>query len=314
MRPDHRTARNTPRVTVDAQPELDRYQRLTMILNALNGDLGMEEIASIIVNQGMAGMDASGAGIGFIAGDKWYRVAAVGSTARSIQRLERRSAGLPLDAPIPACLAIRTGEEVWVTDRAAGLRRFPHLVHASKLSQGWAALPLKHHGTTFGTFSLSFVRPPVFDSFDREFIRSLGDIAALALAPIFEASVRADAGDADTDPLSRALGSVATDGLVAVDSAGTIVECNDRLCQLLGYQAAQLIGRSIEVLLPLDRRQKHALERSRYVENPVPRSEASGLDLVALRADGTELPVEVTLSPCTTPMGQRTLAVVRARL
>lgn len=325
--------RNTARVIDDDQTALDRYRRISMIIRALASDITAEEIASIVVRQGMAGLHASGAGIGFLAGDRLYRVAAVGSTATSIQRVWSRSSGLRLDEQNPSCVAIRTDEEVWITDRDTGLRQFPHLAFASSRSQGWVALPLKHQGQTFGAFSLSFVAPPVFGAADREFVSALGDVAALALAPIHQASARsgvigpggigprpAEQRTVDSlgieppaHPLSEALVNARTDGLVAVDTGGTIVQCNDRLCELLGYEAGQLIGRSIEVLLPPHRREEHIRQRRRYIEDPVPRSERSGLDLVALRADGTELPVDVTLSPCTTSSGMRTFAVVRPR-
>ena len=291
-----------------------RHERLAVIISALTADMGMEEIATIIVRQGMAELGASGAGIAFLAGDKLYRMAAVGSTARSVQRLAVRSEGISLDDRNPSGLAVLRGEEVWITDRATGLERFPHLRYASTTSQGWLALPLRYRGRPFGSLSLSFRRPPVFDPVDEQFIRTLGDIAALALAPIFEATARGHLRPSPTvTQLSQALLDARTDGLVAIDSGGTIVQCNDRLCRMLGYEASQLIGHSIEVLLPLDQREEHVRLRSRYVEDPVPRPSASGLGLVALRADGTELPVEVALSPCTTSSGLRTFAVVRPR-
>ena len=298
-------------MTIDTESGLDRYRRLGMIAQALVSDVGLDEIAHIIVQQGLAGLNASGAKFAFLNGDQVYGVAAVGSTASSLQRATDDSGTMPLDEPNPCCAAIRTGEEVWITDRTAGLEEFPGLVHASPHSQGWVVLPLKHQGRTFGAFSLSFVVPPVFDPVDEQFIRALGDIAALALAPIFEAATRADAGRAEPDPLVGTLVNVGTDGLLAVDGAGTIVQCNDHLCRMLGYDEADLVGRSVEMLLPHHRREQHARDRSRYVADPVPRSGASGLDLVALRADGTDLPVDVTLSPCTTPEGLRTFAVVR---
>ena len=300
-------------VTLDIEPGLDRYRRLGMIVRALVSDVGMEEIANIIVQQGLAGLNASGAGFAFLVDGKMWRVAAVGSTAGSVAKTTLAGRGQPLGEPNPCCVAIRTGEEVWITDREAGLREFPGLAQASALSQGWVALPLKHQGQTFGAFSLSFVVPPVFDAVDQQFIRALGDVAALALAPMFEAATRADGAGQQSvgDPLARALFDRATGGLVVVDGQGTIVECTDRLCRMLGYEPGDLIGHSVEVLLPHDRREQHARDRKRYVDDPVPRSEGAGLDLVALRADGTELPVELTLSPCSTASGLRIFAVVR---
>ena len=307
-------------VTSNAELLADRYERLAMMVRAFTSDIGAEEITRIVVQQGMAGMNASGGALLFVDGGLLRTVVAVGTTARSIRSLEQDGGreSMPLDRDNPTCQAIREAEEIWITDREDGLRRFADLRLASSGSQGWATIPLLSRGRPFGAFSLSFSRPPVFDAPERDYIRTLADVAALALSRIFEArAARAEPADGGAVPLAddiaSAMVAVSSDGVVAVDGGGTILQCNERLCELLGYTPAQLVGRPIEFLVPHDQREGHVRSRQRYVDDPVPRSVATGLDLVALRSDGVEVPVEISLSPCATRTGLCILAVVRPR-
>lgn len=307
-------------VTSNADLRANRYERLAMMARAFTSEIGAEEITRIVVQQGMAGMNASGGALLFVDGGLARSVVAVGSTARSVLRMEQDAGreSMPLDRANPICQAIRESEEIWITDREEGLRRFADLRLASPVTQGWVAIPLLGRGRPFGAFSLSFSRPPLFDEPERDYIRTLVDVAALALSRIFEArAAQAEVGDSGshllTDEMASTLLAASSDGIVAVDGAGTILGCNERLGELLGYTPAELVGRPIEVLLPHHRREDHMRSRLRYGDDPVPRSMASGLDLVAVRSDGVEVPVEISLSPCATRTGLCVLAVVRPR-
>ncbi len=308
------------RVTSNADLRADRYERLAMMARAFTSDIGAEEITRIVLQQGMAGMNASGGALLFVDGGLLRTVVAMGTTARSIRHLEQDGGreSMPVARDNPTCQAIREAEEIWITDREDGLRRFADLRFSSPASQGWLAIPLLGRGRPFGAFSLSFSRPPVFDEPERDYIRTLAAVAALALSRIFEArAAHAEAGGAGPrvliDEVASTLLAASSDGIVAVDGAGTILQCNERLCELLGYTPAQLVGRPIEVLLPHHRREDHVLSRRRYGDDPVPRSAASGLDLMARRSDGVDVPVEISLSPCATRTGLCVLAVVRPR-
>ena len=101
------------------------------------------------------------------------------------------------------------------------------------------------------------------------------------------------------------------DGIAVVDRGGMIFFVNPRLEALFGYQAEELVGQSVEVLLPAGQRQVHAAHRLRYVADPQPRPMGQTLDLWGRRADGAEFPLEISLSPITIERETRTLAVVR---
>jgi two-component system, sensor histidine kinase len=96
--------------------------------------------------------------------------------------------------------------------------------------------------------------------------------------------------------LGEALDS-APDAILITDAAGRILFANSRVRTLLGYDPAELIGQSIENLLPERFRARHISYRGRYTEQPSVRPMGTGLDLYALRKDATEVPVEISLSP-----------------
>ncbi len=89
----------------------------------------------------------------------------------------------------------------------------------------------------------------------------------------------------------------APDAVVAVDKAGTIVFANRQVSVLFGYRQTQLIGTAIDGLLPERFRAQHSAHRQYYMQHARVRPMGMGLDLWARREDGTEFPVEISLSP-----------------
>jgi PAS domain S-box-containing protein len=112
-------------------------------------------------------------------------------------------------------------------------------------------------------------------------------------------------------PDFRALLEAAPDGIAAVDERGRILVVNEQMWILFGYETNELIGKSVEVLVPQRLREIHHGHRERYRASPTRRSMGVGLDLVGRRKDGTEVPVEISLSPLIA--GRRTFTVAIAR-
>jgi len=96
--------------------------------------------------------------------------------------------------------------------------------------------------------------------------------------------------------LASALES-APDAIVIVDEGGSILFASRRVTSLCGYQPEEIVGKDIECLLPERFRHAHLGHRRNYTRNARPRPMGIELDLYALRKDGTELPVEISLSP-----------------
>lgn len=100
------------------------------------------------------------------------------------------------------------------------------------------------------------------------------------------------------------------DGIVAVDTDGAIALVNARTEQMFGYVRGELIGRRVEMLLPERMRAAHGTHRARFGHASRSRAMGLGLDLWGHRKDGSDFPVEVSLSAVTTDQGKLVTSVV----
>src|SRR5436190_23925596 len=102
-----------------------------------------------------------------------------------------------------------------------------------------------------------------------------------------------------TSPLVRSVLASTPDALIIIDSAGMVLFANDQIANVFGYSSTEIVGSSIEILLPERFRQRHVEHRSSYTSNTRVRPMGIGLDLFGVRKDGSEFPVEISLSPIT---------------
>jgi PAS domain S-box-containing protein len=109
----------------------------------------------------------------------------------------------------------------------------------------------------------------------------------------------------------KSLFEYAPDAIVAVNRTGRIVQANLQAEAMFGYNRDELRGRSIEVLLPDRLREQHRHHRSAFSHEPRRRPMGAGLRLLGLRKDGTEFPVDITLTPVEDPADGVVMAVVR---
>ena len=101
------------------------------------------------------------------------------------------------------------------------------------------------------------------------------------------------------------------DGVVIVDQLGAMMLVNREMERLLGYSRDEMLGNSVEVLLPEELRSVHVEHRVAYQEAPHRRAMGRGLQLVARRADGSLFPVEISLAPAQLAGQRVVIATVR---
>lgn len=109
----------------------------------------------------------------------------------------------------------------------------------------------------------------------------------------------------------RVLLSSAPDSMVVTDEDGRIVLVNDEVTNLLGYEPEELVGQTVETLLPESLRASHLKHREGYLKSPQRRPMGAGLELFARTKAGGMIPVDVSLSPVTTEEGVVVFASLR---
>jgi len=111
--------------------------------------------------------------------------------------------------------------------------------------------------------------------------------------------------------LSSELLEALPDAIVAVDRAGTIVQVNSQAQELFGYERDELVGQKVEMLVPESYRPQHHQHRETFTAAPKTRRMGANLDLYGRRRNGSQFPVEISLSPVYTKHGTLVLSAIR---
>jgi diguanylate cyclase (GGDEF)-like protein/PAS domain S-box-containing protein len=117
--------------------------------------------------------------------------------------------------------------------------------------------------------------------------------------------------DLDDNITARQVLEAAPDALVIVNEAGRIAQINGPTEQLFGYQREELLGSPIETLIPTRYHAAHVHHRVNYSHELRRRPMGAGPELYGRRKDGSEFPVEISLSPLATDRGMLVIAAVR---
>lgn len=128
-----------------------------------------------------------------------------------------------------------------------------------------------------------------------------------APSPGFEPGVPLDAPDS----FFRGLVDAAPDAVVVVDAEGRMAIVNAEAERMFGYSRERMLGAPVEMLMPERHRMRHLQHRSEYGKAPKLRPMGIGMELVGLRSDGVEFPVEISLSPV--KWGSRSFVVTAIR-
>lgn len=114
-----------------------------------------------------------------------------------------------------------------------------------------------------------------------------------------------------SDHYFRDLLDAAPDAMVMVDAHGRIIFVNSQTQRIFGYTREELVGKEVEVLMPMRFRDGHGRHREGYAVAPKIREMGKGLELFGTRKDGKEFPVEISLSPLHTDAGMIVVSAIR---
>jgi PAS domain S-box-containing protein len=114
----------------------------------------------------------------------------------------------------------------------------------------------------------------------------------------------------DSEEQFRLIVEAAPNGMLLVDESGTIVMVNTSALHQFGYEREELLGNSVEMLIPGPSRTDHRQHRAGFIKAPRARPMGVGRELSGLRKDGSEFAVEIGLTPIQTTKGMRVVASI----
>ena len=235
--------------------------------------------------------------------------------------LDARYRGLLESTPDAIIIANQTGHIVLINEQAVRMFKYDRQVLTGQRVE--ILLPERFHSSHLGHRAAFMAQPRQrsmgagLELFGR---RSDGEEfpVEISLSPLeidgglFVMSAIRDVADRKrADRKFKALLESAPDAIVIVDQQGSITLLNTQAQKLFGYSSEELLGQKIEVLVPAKYRDNHPGHRSAFSADPKVRPMGAGLELFGLHKDGSEFPVEISLSPLETEEGSFVMSAIR---
>ncbi len=171
-------------------------------------------------------------------------------------------------------------------------RQFRESPHSRPLVSG---LPLQGQKKDGSTFDADIALSPIQSDAGKLVFSTIRDISA----------------DNTSEAYFRNVLESAPDAMIIIDHFGRIAVVNAQAVKMFGYSRDELLGREVEMLLPKKMRDRHISHRAGFAADPQLRPMGSGRELRGRRADGSEFPVEISLSPVTSASGAFVSSVIR---
>jgi PAS domain S-box-containing protein len=200
------------------------------------------------------------------------------------------------EAPLSFCARTILTDQVMVVTDAAKDERFPHPVAVGGCNiRFYAGAPLiTPDGFRLGALAVMDTRPrPALSEEERA---TLADLGAVTMHELNLQQKLASGGATDGEVKFSALMESVSQAIVAVNHRGLIEIVNNKAEELFGYSREEMIGQSLEMLVPERLREVHAGHRDQYFSQPHTRPMGIGMDLAGRHKSGQEFPVEISLN------------------
>lgn len=201
---------------------------------------------------------------------------------------------------------LMSGSPVIVEDFARETRfSGPPLLRDHNVVSGMSVI-IEGSDRPFGVLGAHTARRRAFTADDVHFLQAIAHVLAAAIQ-----RKSAEEARRGSEERFRGILEAAPDAMVIADRDGCIVLVNRQTDSVFGYSQQELVGRPVESLMPDRFRESHPAHRAGYFHEPVRRPMGLGLELFALRKDGSEFPVDISLSPLETEEGTLVIATIR---
>jgi serine phosphatase RsbU (regulator of sigma subunit) len=177
-------------VLATAERRAERSVRLHSLIMALAAAATPEDVAGAVLREGVSALGASGGGV-LLAADS--PILTVPGTLGYDEAVVARLRSEPRDAELPAAVALRTGEPIWLESRAERDERFPELAGMESATVSMCAVPLIIEKRVLGALRFSFTEARLFDATERDFVEAMAAQTAQALERAQLSRERADA-------------------------------------------------------------------------------------------------------------------------